>query len=41
MKTKMYLILLTCLVIGMIMPALAGSPDNNKGDKPKTENTTY
>lgn len=38
MKTKLYYILVTIIVIGMVFPAFAGSPDKDKADKAKTDN---
>jgi hypothetical protein len=38
MKTKLFFFLLACIVMGMVMPTFAVSPDKNKGDKTKTDN---
>jgi len=38
MKTKLFYILMTIIVMGMIIPAFAVSPEKNKGDKTKTDN---
>jgi hypothetical protein len=38
MKTKLFYFLMVCIVMGMVIPAFAVSPDKNKGDKTKTEN---
>jgi hypothetical protein len=40
MKTKVCYILMTIIVIGMVMPIFASSPDKIKEDKTKTENPT-
>ncbi len=40
MKTNFLFILITCIVIGMVVPVFAVSPDKNKGDKTKAENLT-
>jgi len=38
MKTKMFFFLMVWIVMGMVIPAFAVSPDKNKGDKTKTDN---
>lgn len=40
MKTKLFYTLLTCFVIGMVIPTFAISPDKDKGDKTKADNLT-
>ncbi len=40
MKTKLVCFIMVYLVIGMVIPTFAISPDKNKGDKTKTENLT-
>ena len=38
MKTKLFYFLMVIIVMGMIIPAFAVSPDKDKGDKVKTDN---
>ena len=40
MKTIVFYTFLICIVIGMMIPTFAISPDKNKGDKTKTEKLT-
>ena len=37
MKTKLFTLLMTLIIIGIVFPAFAGTPDKNKGDKSTTE----
>ena len=38
MKTKIFITALTLIVIGIVIPTFASSPENNKGDKTKIDN---
>jgi len=38
MKTNVFYILMTIIVMGMVIPAFAGSPDKKPGDNTKKEN---
>jgi len=40
MKTRLVYFIMIYLVIGMVIPTFAISPDKSKGDKTKTENLT-
>ncbi|MEI8006964.1 MAG: hypothetical protein WCI48_12220 [Bacteroidota bacterium] len=38
MKTNVFYILMTIIVMGMVVPAFAGYPEKKQGDKTKTDN---
>jgi|APCry1669188970_1035186.scaffolds.fasta_scaffold00834_2 hypothetical protein len=38
MKTNVFYILMTIIVMGMVIPAFAGSPEKKTGDNTKTDN---
>jgi hypothetical protein len=40
MKTKLFNLMLVCILMGILYPAFASSPDKNKGDKTKVEKLT-
>jgi hypothetical protein len=40
MKTKLFYLMVVCILMGMITPTFAFSPDKNKGDKSRSEDLT-